>query len=206
MTNEDIDYWNIGRAPKKENIVENCRHGSIVTYAISDGGDERMWACADCMIRLYPACRECVDVGHRNEKHQTPVLDEERLAADFCLAVKEVEAALVEKFGGEFDVVWDYWAVVKDAIAKAYREDEAEARNDTKAFLAAFPESAEAFKREAIAAERARIREAVGKLRREKPWPEFITAGSMAEAARTANNNAVENVLRIIDGDTDAHD
>ncbi len=48
---------------------EGCRHGSIVTYAISDGGNERIWACADCMLRFYPACRVCVDVGHRNEEH-----------------------------------------------------------------------------------------------------------------------------------------
>ena len=40
---------------------------TIVVYA--DNGPGRMWACAKCGIRFYPACRTCVDVGHRNETH-----------------------------------------------------------------------------------------------------------------------------------------
>jgi hypothetical protein len=33
------------------------------------GGPIRMWACSDCRIRFYPACKVCVSVGHRGEEH-----------------------------------------------------------------------------------------------------------------------------------------
>lgn len=48
-----------------------CRHDSIVAF-FEDGDPDRhgrMWACADCWRRFYPACETCVDVGHRNETH-----------------------------------------------------------------------------------------------------------------------------------------
>ena len=63
-----------------------CTHEVIQTWG--DGTTAVMWACADpdCRLRFYPACRECVDVGHRNVVHEAPAepraerLDVERLA------------------------------------------------------------------------------------------------------------------------------
>ena len=43
-----------------------CGHDRIVTYR---GGGVSIWACAGCSLRFYPACRTCVDVGHRNVEH-----------------------------------------------------------------------------------------------------------------------------------------
>ncbi len=58
-----------------------CRHDSITVYHDIDGGPGRMWACAGCGVRLYPACRICIDVGHRGEEHVEPALDVERQPA-----------------------------------------------------------------------------------------------------------------------------
>lgn len=49
-----------------------------------------------------------------------------------------------------------------------------------------------------IADERKRIIEEVKKLRKEEPWPLFVTAADMAEAARTANNNVIDDVILIV--------
>ena len=105
--------------------MTDCRHGSIVTYAISDSGDERMWACADCMIRFYPACRECVDVGHRNEQHVEPPLDEERLARALRKAATYTAPATHSRpEAREEQRLWYHGAIASlDWIAKAYRED-----------------------------------------------------------------------------------
>lgn len=56
----------------------DCRHNSITVY-MEENGPGRMWACSDCKIRFYPACRVCVNIGHRNEKHET-IINEEQLA------------------------------------------------------------------------------------------------------------------------------
>ena len=47
-----------------------CPHDVIETWG--DGVTAVIWACAnpDCRLRFYPACRECVDVGHRNIVHE----------------------------------------------------------------------------------------------------------------------------------------
>jgi hypothetical protein len=50
----------------------DCGHNRIVTYREAMGGPARMWACADCQRRFYPACPTCVDLGHRNETHPEP--------------------------------------------------------------------------------------------------------------------------------------
>jgi len=52
--------------------MTDCRHGVITTFAEANG-PHRMWACEDCRIRFYPACRTCVDVGHRFEEHEPSV-------------------------------------------------------------------------------------------------------------------------------------
>jgi hypothetical protein len=83
-------------SPSWRPTMSECRHGSIVTYAISDG-DERMWACADCLIRFYPACRECGDVGHRNERHVAT----EAEAAERARIVEEMEAEGVVEWGDD---------------------------------------------------------------------------------------------------------
>jgi hypothetical protein len=49
--------------------MTDCPHDSITVYREADHGPMRMWACADCHRRFYPACPVCVDVGHRNEAH-----------------------------------------------------------------------------------------------------------------------------------------
>ena len=50
-------------------MFDVCRHPYITIYAEEDG-PLRMWACAECGIRFYPACETCISVGHRNEKHE----------------------------------------------------------------------------------------------------------------------------------------
>jgi hypothetical protein len=36
-----------------------------------------MWACDSCGLRFYPACRDCIDVGHRGVVHPADVPPEE---------------------------------------------------------------------------------------------------------------------------------
>lgn len=46
---------------------EDCQHPILATWRSSDEPDATvMWACVSCRLRFYPACRECVDLGHRN--------------------------------------------------------------------------------------------------------------------------------------------
>ena len=47
---------------------EQCAHVVVTTYGDGESGP-RLWACADCSLRFYPACSVCVDVGHRNIDH-----------------------------------------------------------------------------------------------------------------------------------------
>ena len=44
-----------------------CNHGAIDTWSGNLAG--RLWACSECKVRFYPACRTCVDIGHRNVDH-----------------------------------------------------------------------------------------------------------------------------------------
>jgi len=72
------------RTPTTAALV--CTHEVIQTWG--DGTTAVMWACADpdCRLRFYPACRECVDIGHRTIVHEARAepraegLDVERLA------------------------------------------------------------------------------------------------------------------------------
>lgn len=48
--------------------MSDCRHDTLTVFRQEDGPG-RMWSCADCSIRFYPACRTCVTVGHREEVH-----------------------------------------------------------------------------------------------------------------------------------------
>lgn len=60
-------------------VTPLCEHAEIRTFrAVSEPEDVVLWACANpyCSIRFYPACRTCVDVGHRNIVH--PPLDATR--------------------------------------------------------------------------------------------------------------------------------
>jgi hypothetical protein len=54
--------------------AETCRHPLIERYR-NEGADISMWACTDCKRRFYPACEECVVVGHRegHGEHKEPV-------------------------------------------------------------------------------------------------------------------------------------
>jgi hypothetical protein len=51
---------------------ETCAHIVITTFGDGENGPS-LWACADCRLRFYPACRTCVDVGHRNIEHPDPI-------------------------------------------------------------------------------------------------------------------------------------
>ena len=53
--------------------MPECRHLSIQTYTF-DEGEPALWACNDCRLRFYPACKKCISVGHRGVEHIT--LDE----------------------------------------------------------------------------------------------------------------------------------
>ena len=46
----------------------DCAHVLVETFGDGENGPS-LWACADCRLRFYPACRTCVDVGHRNIEH-----------------------------------------------------------------------------------------------------------------------------------------
>ena len=54
--------------------MSECPHSRIEAWLAENPSDAMqplvaMWSCAnpDCRIRFYPACRNCVDVGHRND-------------------------------------------------------------------------------------------------------------------------------------------
>ena len=77
-----------------------CTHEVIQTWG--DGTTAVMWACADpdCRLRFYPACRECVDIGHRTIVHEARAepraegLDVERLAR--AMATESVRRWVME--------------------------------------------------------------------------------------------------------------
>ena len=46
-----------------------CPHRVVFTWT-AEGLS--LWACSECHVRFYPACRTCVDVGHRNIEHVQP--------------------------------------------------------------------------------------------------------------------------------------
>lgn len=65
---------------------DGCRHNTVTTFFGPDAEPKlRMWACADCNRRFYPACPVCVSVGHRGEDHEA--------AAD---SLRSVEPAAAE--------------------------------------------------------------------------------------------------------------
>lgn len=45
---------------------EVCEHRAIETYC-DPRGTPVAWACDNCRRRFYPACSECVSIGHRGE-------------------------------------------------------------------------------------------------------------------------------------------
>lgn len=51
-----------------------CDHHWVQTWSGNRAG--RLWACGDCKLRFYPACRTCVEVGHRNVDHPPATLSE----------------------------------------------------------------------------------------------------------------------------------
>ena len=44
-----------------------CLHPHVTRFQ-TEGGEVRLWACDDCKRRFYPACPECVTIGHRDEE------------------------------------------------------------------------------------------------------------------------------------------
>ena len=77
--------------PLRTPTTATCTHDVIQTWG--DGTTAVMWACAnpDCRLRFYPACRECVDVGHRNIVHEARApLDVERLRSAIDAALHEL--------------------------------------------------------------------------------------------------------------------
>lgn len=60
-----------------------CRHATVVTWGTPDN---RLWACASCSRRMYPACETCVSVGHRNETHPESGTGDERLREALTIA------------------------------------------------------------------------------------------------------------------------
>lgn len=47
---------------------KDCKHLLVHAWTDPDGVPVA-WSCDFCQLRFYPACRECVDVGHRNVVH-----------------------------------------------------------------------------------------------------------------------------------------
>jgi hypothetical protein len=85
----------------------DCAHVLVETFGDGENGPS-LWACADCRLRFYPACRTCVDVGHRNIEHPdpTPATEERSEPASDRRISTEPEGLL----GGldEDDVMYDY--------------------------------------------------------------------------------------------------
>ena len=51
-------------------MISECHHLSIQTYTFDDG-EPALWACNDCQLRFYPACKKCISIGHRGVEHTT---------------------------------------------------------------------------------------------------------------------------------------
>jgi hypothetical protein len=77
--------------------MTECRHPAITVFMEEGGGPIRMWACSDCRIRFYPACKVCVSVGHRGEEH---VEDED---AARLRKIEEAARALADTEGIDMD-------------------------------------------------------------------------------------------------------
>lgn len=70
-----------------------CRHLSI-NVSRNDEYDITIWACAECRRRFYPACEECVTVGHRSGhgEHVEAEAAASRPAALLREVIEEVES------------------------------------------------------------------------------------------------------------------
>ena len=52
--------------PRTEDVdADECGHMALTRWTGGPGVDD-IWACSDCRRRFYPACPQCVTVGHRN--------------------------------------------------------------------------------------------------------------------------------------------
>lgn len=51
---------------------EPCPHIDVRAWSFADGVPVA-WSCDNCHLRFYPACVECVDIGHRAGEHPAPV-------------------------------------------------------------------------------------------------------------------------------------
>jgi hypothetical protein len=48
----------------------DCEHLAVDYFGLPKGyRGWGLWACAMCKLRFYPACRECVSIGHRSVDH-----------------------------------------------------------------------------------------------------------------------------------------
>jgi hypothetical protein len=68
VSKADIQQAGLGGPDFTPKDWPTCGHHTIVAYA-TVGEPPAVWACQDCALRFYPACRTCVDVGHRNVDH-----------------------------------------------------------------------------------------------------------------------------------------
>lgn len=59
-----------------------CLHDDIQAFREAGGGPGRMWACATCHRRFYPACPTCVDVGHRGAHTDAVAAERARIARE----------------------------------------------------------------------------------------------------------------------------
>lgn len=102
-----------------------CKHLRVETHRNDEHGIG-LWACSDCKRRFYPACPECVVVGHRGA--HTPGEPLDGAAAEFRplfdWATSMPDAGLAEG-----DPRYDWWQRGAPARHQARRVlDEAEAR------------------------------------------------------------------------------
>lgn len=51
--------------------MSDCRHFSIQILH-NNLRDLTIWVCGNCRRRFYPACEQCVDVGHRTGHGEHP--------------------------------------------------------------------------------------------------------------------------------------
>lgn len=102
-------------------LTLECGHPRVLRWA-DESGEVRLWACEDCRRRFYPACPECVDVGHRDETHPDAA---RAVPSGLDAAWAEAEAALPEGWRltvQRTDEDFDTWSAA--AVSPAFFEGE----------------------------------------------------------------------------------
>ena len=75
--------------------MSECRHLSIHTSR-NEEHDITLWACDDCQRRFYPACEQCVSIGHRGGHAEHPAAIESEAQRLTVERLQEAETLLAD--------------------------------------------------------------------------------------------------------------